>query len=55
VTNEQAFVEGTESKRWTMVTPKRRQELSLAGMALVVVSMFGGVALIIRWAQRRRR
>jgi hypothetical protein len=55
VTNEQAYVEGTESKWWTMVTPKRRQELSLAGMALVVVSMFGGVALIIRWARRRRR
>ena len=29
VTNEQAYVEGTEAKWWTMVTPKRRQELSL--------------------------
>ena len=32
VTNEQAYVEGTEAKWWTMVTPKRRQELSLGAM-----------------------
>ena len=31
VTNEQAYVEGTEARWWTMITPKRRQELSLAG------------------------
>ena len=30
VTNEQAYVEGTESHWWTMVTPKRRQELAQA-------------------------
>jgi len=41
VTNEQAYVEGTEAKWWTMVTPKRRQELSLAGMAV------GGVLLLV--------
>ena len=28
VTNEQAYVEGTEAKWWTMVTPKRRQEIA---------------------------
>ena len=34
VTNEQAYVEGTESRWWTMITPKRRQELALAGMGV---------------------
>ena len=29
VTNEQAYVEGTEGKWWTMVSPKRRQEVTL--------------------------
>ena len=34
VTNEQAYVESTESKWWTMISPKRRQELALgAGVA----------------------
>ena len=32
VTNEQAYVEGTEAKWWTMVSPKRRQELSLGAL-----------------------
>ena len=32
VTNEQAYVEGTETKWWTMVSPKRRQEIALATM-----------------------
>ncbi len=29
VTNEQAYVEGTEGRWWTLVSPKRRQELAL--------------------------
>jgi hypothetical protein len=29
VTNEQAYVEGTEARWWTMLTPKRKQEISL--------------------------
>ena len=33
VTNEQAYVEGTEAKWWTMVSPKRRQEIALGGLA----------------------
>ncbi len=32
VTNEQAYVEATGAKWWTMVTPERRQELSLGLM-----------------------
>jgi nucleoside-diphosphate-sugar epimerase len=55
VTNEQAYVEGTEAKWWTMVTPKRRQELSLGALGAVIL---GGTALAtrlaIRWHRRRR-
>jgi hypothetical protein len=54
VTNEQAYVEGTEGKWWTMVSPKRRQEIALGGLVTVLVA----VGLIIwraaRRAQRRR-
>lgn len=56
VTNEQAYVEGTEAKWWTMITPKRRQELALG--ALVVAGALGmvtAVSLVWRWRRRRRR
>jgi nucleoside-diphosphate-sugar epimerase len=54
VTNEQAYVEGTESKWWTMVTPKRRQELALGAMIggatiVAVAAAFTGR----RWWRRR--
>lgn len=54
VTNEQAYVEGTEAKWWTMVTPKRRQEIALVALVVLVVvgSGVGGV-LIRRWWRRR--
>ena len=54
VTNEQAYVEGTEAKWWTMVSPKRRQELSLG--ALVGVLLVGGVVTLraVRRARLRR-
>jgi hypothetical protein len=55
VTNEQAYVEGTEAKWWTMVTPKRRQELTLGASAALVVGLVGlGTAIVVR-ARRRRR
>ncbi|MBA3288183.1 MAG: NAD-dependent epimerase/dehydratase family protein [Acidimicrobiia bacterium] len=54
VTNEQAYVEGTESRWWTMITPKRRQELSLSAMAVATVG--GAVAAFsLSRAWRRRR
>jgi nucleoside-diphosphate-sugar epimerase len=54
VTNEQAYVEGTEAKWWTMVTPKRRQELALGAMigAIVVGLAVGGWAARRWWVRR---
>ena len=55
VTNEQAYVEGTEAKWWTMVSPKRRQELSLGALVTGVVLGLAVTAKFIRSAQLRRR
>jgi nucleoside-diphosphate-sugar epimerase len=56
VTNEQAYVEGTEAKWWTMVTPKRRQEIALGAMVAVgVIGLVAGVVVTRRWWQRRER
>jgi hypothetical protein len=53
VTNEQAYVEGTESKWWTMITPKRRQELALGGLLLAVVAAASGAVSLVVWWHRR--
>ena len=54
VTNEQAYVEGTEAKWWTMVSPKRRQEIALGGLGALLVAIGIGVWRAVRRAQRRR-
>ena len=54
VTNEQAYVEGTEAKWWTMVSPKRRQEVALGGLVIGVLAVGVGVWRGVRRAQRRR-
>ncbi len=54
VTNEQAYVEGTEARWWTMVTPKRRQELALGGMLVAGLAVVGIATSITAWARRRR-
>ncbi|HEX4981447.1 MAG TPA: hypothetical protein VFV63_07105, partial [Ilumatobacteraceae bacterium] len=55
VTNEQTYVEGTEARWWTMVTPKRRQELSLGVMVGVIATVsLVGFSLARRWLRRRR-
>lgn len=54
VTNEQAYVEGTEGSWWTTITPKRRQELSLG--AMVIAGLGGLIATLVavrRWRRRR--
>lgn len=50
VTNEQTYVESTEAPWWTMVSPKRRQELALGGGAAALVA----AALVAVVAGRRR-
>ncbi|HEY4333438.1 MAG TPA: NAD-dependent epimerase/dehydratase family protein [Ilumatobacteraceae bacterium] len=52
ITNEQAYVEGTEAKWWTMVTPKRKQELALGAM---VAATGGVVVAVISLVRRARR
>ena len=53
VTNEQAYVEGTDERWWTMITPKRRQELALAAAVLAAVLALVTVVRVIRSARRR--
>ena len=55
VTNEQAYVEGTEARWWTMITPRRRQELALGGMVAGAVTAAVSALLALRWWRRRRR
>ncbi|MEO7398798.1 MAG: NAD-dependent epimerase/dehydratase family protein [Ilumatobacteraceae bacterium] len=55
VTNEQAYVEGTEAKWWTMITPKRKQELALGGMITAAASVVAVISVLVRRAGRRRR
>jgi nucleoside-diphosphate-sugar epimerase len=49
VTNEQVYVEGTEPRWWTMLTPQRKQELSLGVFSLSIV-----VVLVVGWRLVRR-
>jgi nucleoside-diphosphate-sugar epimerase len=57
ITNEQTYVEGTEAKWFTMITPKRRQELSLGAMAAISAASAGLAVVLIRgwWVARRAR
>ncbi len=54
VTNEQAYVEGTEARWWTMITPKRRQELALGGFAGLAAVVGVAVVWVTRRVRRRR-
>ncbi len=55
VTNEQAYVEATEARWWTMLSPQRRQELALGlgAVVLTVLAVVGG-AFARRLINRRR-
>jgi nucleoside-diphosphate-sugar epimerase len=55
VTNEQAYVEGTEAKWWTLVSPKRRQEISLGGLGAGILLALAVTVKVIRHVRRRRR
>jgi len=54
-TNEEAYVAGTEAKWWTMMSPKRKQELALGLMGVLVAAFGLTTALIVRRAWRRAR
>jgi hypothetical protein len=54
VSNEQAYVEGTEAKWYAMVTPKRRQEIALGAMIGAIVVGVVVAAVTGRWWWRRR-
>lgn len=53
VTNEQAFVEGTDAKWWTMLTPKRKQEIALGAMVFAMTT--GLISAIFLFRRHRRR
>lgn len=55
VTNEQAYVEGTEAKWWTLVSPKRRQEIALGGLGAGVLVLVLVVVAAVQKARARRR
>lgn len=52
-TNEQAYVAGTEARWWTLLTPKRKQELALGGMAGAGAIIVGMSSLVVRAVLRR--
>ena len=54
VTNEQAFVEGTEGKWWTMVSPKRRQEITLVASSVGALALLAFIVRAVRRARRSR-
>jgi len=54
VTNEQAFVEGTEGKWWTMISPKRRQEVTLVASGIAAFALVVFVVQAVRRARRSR-
>ena len=54
VTNEQAFVEGTNAKWWTMLTPKRKQEIALGAMVVGFLATVVTVLVTVRKYRRRR-
>ena len=54
VTNEQAFVEGTDAKWWTMLTPKRKQEIALGAMITGVFAALVTALVVVRKYRRRR-
>ncbi len=53
-TNEQAYVEGTEAKWWTMLTPQRKQELALGAMGTTVVGAAAVALASVKFVRRRR-
>lgn len=54
-TNEEALVAGTETPWWTMVSPKRKQELTLGAAGVASAALVTAGALTARALVRRHR
>jgi nucleoside-diphosphate-sugar epimerase len=54
VTNEQAYVAGTETRWWQLLTPKRRQELALTAAGVLTASAVVAIVVVVRRLLRRR-
>jgi nucleoside-diphosphate-sugar epimerase len=54
-TNEQVYVEGTEPRWWTMLTPQRKQEISLVVFGAAVAVAVAVVVRSLRGAVIKRR
>jgi nucleoside-diphosphate-sugar epimerase len=54
-TNEEAYVLGDKPSGWASVSPRRRQELVLGGLGVVVAGLAIGGGLLVRRQLRRSR
>ncbi len=54
-TNEEAYVAGTEGSWWSVMSPKRKQELALGASGAALLVSGAAVAHLARQAARRRR
>src|SRR5207248_3310243 len=52
--NEEAYIAAHPPAPWSTVSPQRRQELALGGLAALVVGVVAGVVLLIRRGSSRR-
>ena len=53
-TNEEAYVAGHPPAPWSTVSPQRRQELALGGLAALIVGVVVGVVYLVRRGSSRR-
>ncbi|MBA3304298.1 MAG: NAD-dependent epimerase/dehydratase family protein [Acidimicrobiia bacterium] len=53
-TNEEAYVVARKGTPWSRLSPKRRQELALAGGGVLLLAGAGGVVLTVLRLRRRR-
>ncbi len=54
IRSEEAYVEATPAGPWATLSPRRRQELALAGSAAALVGAVGGTAALLRRRHHRR-
>jgi hypothetical protein len=52
--NEETYVDATEGTPWSRLSPKRRQELALAGALVSAAGAAVGAFALVRSLRRRR-